>query len=793
MVSESDSLDTGSGLSGYQGVRRSILVLEVLLLLVAAFAPEPAVQEGGFGLLLLVFSASIVLAVRRFRPKKSWPFFALLASGVFFASEMYLRAIWSVGLYAHLNFHSVLVNSLAIAGYIVVISAVKEFAAGGTRSNRSANSDMLLDGTMAALMVLAVIWLFVINPAFTGRSIGVLNKVLLALYPMMSLVMIVILVRIVFSEHRLQGQAYWYFLASMVLLFTGDMLTLVVAAYNVPISLPEAFLPYVLTTVLASVGVTHPSMTLLVDSAAEKSRSTYRGSQIALISIALVMPAVLAWGNVGRGFTDHLAWFVIDLSLILVAILRFRRALTYARKTENYLREVANRDELTGLPNRRYLIEVLEQTLRSLKTGEYLLVAFIDIDQFKLVNDSYGHSVGDELLRLLGSRLKINAPAGAQVGRLGGDEFVVIFRPEESLKMVEARARTLQMLLNESVDLGVTQLFVTGSIGLSVVNNESALDPEEILQGADIAMYVAKSRGRNSAVVYQRSMQESVGHRLALKNELRKAISNNELSLVYQPIVSLSRGAVVGAEALMRWNNPTFGEVSPMEFIPLAEETGLIQELGSWAMSMGFKQRALWQSKALFVSDFYVSVNLSALQLIDDSIVEMVRSSLSSHSLKGVGITVEVTESMVMKNFEQGKNTLRKIRDMGVRIAVDDFGTAYSSLSYLRDISLDILKIDKSFIDAIEGHGSKANTSIVAAILAMAQALDMTVIAEGVESKSQLEKLELLGCDLIQGFYFSRPVSPKAFEKVVAPIERQVREFKAEVEAMVRASGTIET
>ena len=793
MVSESDSLDTGSGLSGYQGVRRSILVLEVLLLLVAAFAPEPAVQEGGFGLLLLVFSASIVLAVRRFRPKKSWPFFALLASGVFFASEMYLRAIWSVGLYAHLNFHSVLVNSLAIAGYIVVISAVKEFAAGGTRSNRSANSDMLLDGTMAALMVLAVIWLFVINPAFTGRSIGVLNKVFLALYPMMSLVMIVILVRIVFSEHRLQGQAYWYFLASMVLLFTGDMLTLVVAAYNVPISLPEAFLPYVLTTVLASVGVTHPSMTLLVDSAAEKSRSTYRGSQIALISIALVMPAVLAWGNVGRGFTDHLAWFVIDLSLILVAILRFRRALTYARKTENYLREVANRDELTGLPNRRYLIEVLEQTLRSLKTGEYLLVAFIDIDQFKLVNDSYGHSVGDELLRLLGSRLKINAPAGAQVGRLGGDEFVVIFRPEESLKMVEARARTLQMLLNESVDLGVTQLFVTGSIGLSVVNNESALDPEEILQGADIAMYVAKSRGRNSAVVYQRSMQESVGHRLALKNELRKAISNNELSLVYQPIVSLSRGAVVGAEALMRWNNPTFGEVSPMEFIPLAEETGLIQELGSWAMSMGFKQRALWQSKALFVSDFYVSVNLSALQLIDDSIVEMVRSSLSSHSLKGVGITVEVTESMVMKNFEQGKNTLRKIRDMGVRIAVDDFGTAYSSLSYLRDISLDILKIDKSFIDAIEGHGSKANTSIVAAILAMAQALDMTVIAEGVESKSQLEKLELLGCDLIQGFYFSKPVSPKAFEEVVAPIERQVREFKAEVEAMVRASGTIET
>ena len=793
MVSESDSLDTGSGLSGYQGVRRSILVLEVLLLLVAAFAPEPAVQEGGFGLLLLVFSASIVLAVRRFRPKKSWPFFALLASGVFFASEMYLRAIWSVGLYAHLNFHSVLVNSLAIAGYIVVISAVKEFAAGGTRSNRSANSDMLLDGTMAALMVLAVIWLFVINPAFTGRSIGVLNKVLLALYPMMSLVMIVILVRIVFSEHRSQGQAYWYFLASMVLLFTGDMLTLVVAAYNVPISLPEAFLPYVLTTVLASVGVTHPSMTLLVDSAAEKSRSTYRGSQIALISIALVMPAVLAWGNVGRGFTDHLAWFVIDLSLILVAILRFRRALTYARKTENYLREVANRDELTGLPNRRYLIEVLEQTLRSLKTGEYLLVAFIDIDQFKLVNDSYGHSVGDELLRLLGSRLKINAPAGAQVGRLGGDEFVVIFRPEESLKMVEARARTLQMLLNESVDLGVTQLFVTGSIGLSVVNNESALDPEEILQGADIAMYVAKSRGRNSAVVYQRSMQESVGHRLALKNELRKAISNNELSLAYQPIVSLSRGAVVGAEALMRWNNPTFGEVSPMEFIPLAEETGLIQELGSWAMSMGFKQRALWQSKALFVSDFYVSVNLSALQLIDDSIVEMVRSSLSSHSLKGVGITVEVTESMVMKNFEQGKNTLRKIRDMGVRIAVDDFGTAYSSLSYLRDISLDILKIDKSFIDAIEGHGSKANTSIVAAILAMAQALDMTVIAEGVESKSQLEKLELLGCDLIQGFYFSRPVSPKAFEEVVAPIERQVREFKAEVEAMVRASGTIET
>ncbi len=790
MIYNSAALRTTIGRRGFPVLRRTILTLEIILVLVAVFAQEPKVQEGAFGALLLMFSATIVLAVKRFRPRKSWPFFALLGSGVLFASEMSLRAIWGVGLYVRFGFHSVLVNGLAIGGYILLILAVKEYATGGTKSNRSANVDLLLDGTMAALMVLAVIWLFIINPTFTGRQIGVWNKFLLALYPMMSLVMIVVLIRIVFSEHRSQGQAYWYFLISMIFLFSGDMLTLAVTAYDVPISLPDAFSPYVITTVLASFGVMHPSMTLLVDSVPERSRSTYRGSQIVLISVALVMPAVLAWGNVGEGFTNHVAWFVIDLSLVFVAVLRFRRALSYARKTENYLREVANRDELTGLPNRRYLIDVLEGTLKSLKVGEYLLVAFIDIDQFKLVNDSYGHGVGDELLRALGSRLKVNAPAGAQVGRLGGDEFVVIFRPEENFKMIEKRSRTLQTLLNEPVDLGVTQLFVTGSIGLSVVDRDSTLDPEEILQGADIAMYVAKARGRNAAVLYERSMQEGVSRRLALKNELRKAISNDELSLAYQPIVSLSKRAVIGAEALMRWDNAVFGEVSPLEFIPLAEETGLIQELGRWAMSTGFQQRAIWRSKALFNADFYVSINLSALQLLDDSIVEMIRSSLSTHSLSGVGITVEVTESMVMKNIEQGKSALRKIRDMGVRIAVDDFGTAYSSLSYLRDISLDILKIDKSFIDAIEGDGSEANISIVAAILAMAHALDMTVIAEGVESKSQLEKLDLLGCDLIQGFYFSRPIAPRAFEEALVPIERQVREFKAEIDKMARASST---
>ncbi len=762
-----------------QIVRSVILAVEVMLLAVATLAPSFVLREEAFGILLLVFSASIVWAVRLYRPKKVWPFLALLVAGLLFATEMSLRAFWNVGLYTRLNFHSVVVNTLAVLGYLLLIVAIREFALSGTGSSRSVNLDLLLDGAMAALMILAAIWLFIINPTLTGRPIGVWSKVLLALYPMLSLAMIVILVRIVFSDHRSQGRAYWYLLASMSLLFVGDIFTLVVSAYRLPISLPEAFLPYVLTTLLASFGVTHPSMKLLVDSVSEEHSSTYRESQIILISVALIIPAVLAWGNVGRGFADHTAWFVIDLSLVFLALLRFRRAMNYARKTEKYLREVANKDELTGLANRRFLIGVLRQILGSLQEGEYLLVAFIDIDQFKLVNDSYGHSVGDDLLRLLGSRLAATAPAGAHVGRLGGDEFIVIFKPETSLKMIETRSRTLHTVLNESVDLGVVQLFVTGSIGLSVVDRESHLDPETILQGADTAMYVAKSRGRNATVLYQRSMQASISHRLALRNELRNAIDNQELSLVYQPIVSLSRGEVVGAEALMRWNSTSFGEVSPIEFIPLAEETGLIQELGSWAMKTGFKQRALWQDTGLFPFDFYVSVNLSALQLIDDSIVETIRTSLQDNSLEGVGMAVEITESMVMKNFHQSKNTLRKIREMGVRIAIDDFGTAYSSLSYLRDISLDVLKIDKSFIDALEGDNDGPSTSIVAAILAMARALDMVVITEGVETRAQLEKVDLLGCDLIQGFYFSEPVAPKAFELALGSISRQAREFHA--------------
>jgi diguanylate cyclase (GGDEF)-like protein len=755
--------------------RLALLISEVVLLLVALIYPGQAIEDLAFGLLILFYVVAIAWGVRRYSPKVKWPFQVLVASGLVFAAEMYLRAMWRVGIYLRIDKHSVLVNLFATIGYVLLLVAVGRF--GKSDSSKDGGSlDLVLDGTMAALSVLAVVWLFLVNPTLTGRDIGIENELFFALYPMLSILLVVIFVRVVLSERRVRGRAYWFLLFAMISIFAGDILTLVVAVYDLPISLIDSFLPYVVATILASIGVTDPSMVLLVDPKyLENKPKSYRSSQIALISIALVLPAVLAWGDGSSGFADHVAWFLIDLSLVFVAVVRFRRAMTFAKATEERLRRIANEDELTKLPNRRRLLETLDASLVQLRQGEYLTVAFVDIDQFKMVNDSYGHSVGDKLLCLLGRRLSEHLKSVGEVGRLSGDEFVVIFRPERSLQVIEARARSLQMALGDPVDLDGTLVYVSASIGLSIVDSKTDMSPEQILQGADTAMYEAKSRGRNSAVLFEPSMHTTMSRKLALRNELAKAVSASDLSLVYQPIVSLEQKEVVGVEALSRWQSLSFGQVSPGEFIPVAEEMGLIGDLGRWAIKESLRQRGLWNQRGLVSEDFYISVNLSALQLVGQEVVVYLQEAMDTNNLRGLGVTVEVTESSVMKNYEQSKCTLRSIRNLGIAVAVDDFGTAYSSLAYLKDMSFDILKIDKSFVDALGDDRSGTGNSIVAAIIAMAKALGVKVIAEGVERRSQLESLYELGCDLVQGFYFSEPLRAADFEATVSAIEERLR------------------
>lgn len=422
---------------------------------------------------------------------------------------------------------------------------------------------------------------------------------------------------------------------------------------------------------------------------------------------------------------------------------------------EDAIRERAVQDPLTGLPNRVLFVDRLEHALARLGRQQSLAaILFLDLDHFKLVNDSLGHHVGDELLAAAAPRIKHALRSSDTVARFGGDEFGILLEDIASERDAIETAERIAAIFARPFVLSGSEHFVTTSIGIALATGGERAD--ELIRDADAAMYRAKDRGRARYEVFDEGMRGRAIERLRMENDLRRALERGQLRLEYQPVVSLTNSSIVGVEALLRWHHPERGEIPPSEFIPIAEENGLIEPIGRWVLENACRQAAVWYSARPDSAPIGMSVNLSAVQVARRTLPEVVRAALSSTGLDPVCLSLEITETVMVRDADGLTEILEALKALGVRLVLDDFGTGYSSLSYLTRLPLDVLKVDRSFVDGLGNE--PRDTAITETIIAMSRALSLEVVAEGVETAEQVNELSRLGCTLAQGFHFSRAV-----------------------------------
>ncbi|HEV7980796.1 sensor domain-containing protein [Amycolatopsis sp.] len=439
--------------------------------------------------------------------------------------------------------------------------------------------------------------------------------------------------------------------------------------------------------------------------------------------------------------------------------------ITERRAIGERLAHEATHDPLTELANRTLVLNRLSAALRRPERASMTTVLFIDLDKFKVINDSLGHNVGDKVLRIAGERLRRGVRQGDVVGRLGGDEFVVVSVDFTEPSEVRALAGHLREYLTEPIVINGRQLHVDASIGIVMAGPDDDRVAEDLLRDADVAMYQAKTRGRGRYEFFDVELRMRMQRRLSLEQDLRDALQNGQLWTAYQPIVDLKSGHMVAVEALLRWNHPVHGSISPVEFIPLAEESDLINLIGTHMLRT--TTRELTERRAKHGLDLHLKVNLSVRQLDDPRLVPAVQDALDMTGLPAGALCLEVTESALMRDQAAAIEVLTELRGLGVGLAIDDFGTGYSSLAQLQRLTLDTLKIDRSFITPL--GESKDAEAIVNSIIVMAHAVDLVVVAEGVETARQLEILKELNCDQAQGFYLGRPTAAEDLFPLITP------------------------
>ncbi|HJV51181.1 MAG TPA: EAL domain-containing protein [Noviherbaspirillum sp.] len=459
--------------------------------------------------------------------------------------------------------------------------------------------------------------------------------------------------------------------------------------------------------------------------------------------------------------SDLRSWFRVnkyplhDAEGRIAGMLCIARDITDRKEYEMRLQHQALHDPLTGLPNRRYLLKAISDAMAKTQDGtQQLAMLFCDLDFFKSVNDTHGHDFGDKCLTEITRRILAELPTQDFVARFGGNEFVVL--SHTGLAEAKTKAAALLQAISRQLTIDDAVVKIQTSIGIAMLDREHK-NPSELIRDADAAMYQAKERGRNRVEIFDASLQSNTTKRAQMDVALRFALERNELKLVYQPKVSILNGAVKGFELLLRWNNPQYGAIPPIEFIPVAESSGLVVPIGLWVLEEACKQLRAWQEEYPEMKNITVAVNVSMRQLLQSTFLDEVTGILERTGVAPEQIELELTETSAMANPMQTIENLSRLKKLGLRLALDDFGTGYSSLAYLQKLPIDVLKIDKAFVQGLDKNPSDAE--IVRLILALAQTLNLDTVAEGVETRADMMKLKKMGCYLAQGFAFSPPVN----------------------------------
>jgi diguanylate cyclase (GGDEF)-like protein len=558
--------------------------------------------------------------------------------------------------------------------------------------------------------------------------------------------------------------------AALTFNLVGDLLYALIDAGHLTAGAERVAMPmYIAAYFSAGAAFLHPSITRISDQQALPNRHAM--GRLIVTTGSLVFPVIVLAGTSANDTTDKIVRSISAVILAAVVTARVAQAVRANNVAQAELLHGAQTDPLTGLPNRSVLLQEITNLLsHSWAPEQHPSLFFVDLDRFKNINDSLGHSAGDEVLVMVAQRLRNAVPEAAIVARLSGDEYVVLDPAARSQGAAMALGERLLSVFREPLALTQGDVFVTASIGVAAISPTSSTSPEDLVRHADTAMYRAKDAGRNCMAVYDESMHERVAHRLAVETALYRALDRRELRMYHQPILDLNTGDVVGFEALMRWQQSDGTIVSPAEFIPIAEDTGTIVPIGSWALLESLTQLRHWIDDGVCAPSATMSVNVSPRQLGDSNFPAIVSEALTRSGVSPQLLWLEVTESVMITEPELALATLRRLRSLGVRIALDDFGTGYSSLSLLQKFPLQRIKIDRAFVHGVADNPN--DRSLVRTIVAMGRSLGLDMVAEGVESVHQLQVLSDLGCTKAQGYLISHPVPADAMRSTVAALER---------------------
>jgi diguanylate cyclase len=606
-------------------------------------------------------------------------------------------------------------------------------------------------------------WVMNIAPQLRAPQVQLGAAVVNTLYPVMDAILLALTVQLAFRRGS-RAPALQAGLASLTTLLIGDLsYTFIWAAH------PGAVNPYVNVLYLiayACMGMmaTHPSMRELSDVDVRYTPGTSR-SRLVVVFLGMITPASIPIMLPTYGPLDGAVRAVIMGIFGTLVFLRLLGTIKALQRAEAEAQHRATHDGLTGLPNRLALTETLDAHLAQVRTGSparWVNVLFLDCDHFKQINDSLGHAAGDEVIVQFAHRLRTMTRTVDHLARVGGDEFV-LRADTDTPEQVTALADRILAMFDEPLEIsGGRRALLKPSIGISQVRGSAPASAQDLIRDADLALYEAKGAGRATYTVYDGSMRDRIARRHALADALRGALGRAEITVVYQPI----RGGagfseLVGWEALVRWHHPELGSVSPLEFIPVAEDTGVIVDIGAFVLRTAAMQLAAWQ-REFSRRDVHVSVNVSSVQLLRGDVVELVSQTLTETGLAPEGLWLEITESVLLERTEEAIGTLNELADLGVKLCMDDFGTGYSSLSYLKDFTVHVLKVDRAFIRNLVDE--PRDRSLTKAMIDVASALGLEgVVAEGVETAEQAALLAELGCALAQGYLFGRPVpAPQA-------------------------------